>query len=99
MALVLHVAVVQESDYSALAPLCIRRVVSDNYAGFLANVEDYCKELESKGVWPIKTQIDPAAFKSWFGRTGATRADLTRYASIIAEAQVHGACDAHARRL
>ncbi len=57
MALVLHVAVVQESDYSALAPLCIRRVVSDNYAGFLANVEDYCKELESKASGPSRHKL------------------------------------------
>lgn len=99
MALVLHVAVVQESDYSALAPLCIRSVVGDDYAGFLDRVEDYCKELEAKGVWPIKTQIDPTAFKAWFGRNGATRVDLTRYAAIVAGTQVHGPRDVQASRL
>lgn len=84
MATVMHIAVVKEADYPALVPLCVRSVVGDDYASFLRNVEERCKQLEAVGGRPLKTEIDPAAFKVWFGRANATAADLSRYAAVVA---------------
>jgi hypothetical protein len=81
MAVVMSVATIKESDYTILAPLCINSVVGDDYAAFLEKMEEYCQELHMKGIVTVKVNIDPAAFKVWFGRTNATRSDLSRYAA------------------
>lgn len=81
--MVLHVAVVKESDYPLLAPICVASVARDNYAAFLEGVEEHCQERAAMGITCIKTYIDPAAFKIWFRGTYATRSDLSSYAASI----------------
>jgi Asp-tRNA(Asn)/Glu-tRNA(Gln) amidotransferase C subunit len=83
MATVQCVAIVQESDYSKLAPLCVHSVSGDDYAAFLEKVEEHCKELEAIGVTPVKVNIDPTKFAAWLRRASATRADLASYAAIV----------------
>ena len=87
MAIVMHVAIIKESDYAEFAPLSIPSIVGDNYASFLEKTEEYCKELEAVGVTPIKTEIDPAALKVWLRGAYATRSNLSTYATSIFERQ------------
>jgi len=85
MAVVMPVAIVQESDYAEFAPLSIYSIVGDDYAAFLENTEDYCKEMEAIGVTPIKTNIDPAALKVWLRGAVATRSRLSTYAASLSK--------------
>ena len=39
MAIVHHIAIVDESDYPALASLCVRSVVCDDYNSYLLSIE------------------------------------------------------------
>jgi hypothetical protein len=83
MAIVMHVAIVEKSDYPEFAPLSIQSIVGDNYAAFLEKTEEYCKELEAVGITPIKTYIDPTALKVWLRGAIATRSDLAKYAATL----------------
>ncbi|MDZ4184398.1 MAG: hypothetical protein U1D97_05385 [Desulfuromonadales bacterium] len=85
MAIVIHVAIVKESDYAEFAPLSIPSIVVDDYATFLKKTEEYCEELKAQGITPIKTNVDPAALKVWLRGAIATRGDLARYAAIISK--------------
>ena len=75
--------VVTESNYPAIAQLCVHSFVGDDHATLLKHLAKRREDFQAKGGVAVDVNIDPVGLQQWLGGRIATPADLSKYATFV----------------